>query len=395
MGFSFSSIGKGLKKLWKGVENVGHKVGIDKDHLQSAIPAVTSLFNPELGKWVGAAMNGMDGVKSALIGEAIGGLANSSGLINLKNSNTIPQFTDTLKNVFTNPTKLLENIIISGGDVKKGLLYSLLQQNPTLSKYSNLITGALKDVTGIDLSKFGLKDAASMYALVKYLKDSPPEPPEVTYQQMTPEVIDKLYNNYSDIMDERNKVALQNVRDQFNARGLYRSGMELAQERKTQEDTNRALANYKANLEQQALQYNNELARQKYMNDLERYNIQAKLDADKKNALVNLISGNSGSGVLSGLFPQQGNENLISTIGSILNPQTDTQITNPTDTTGIEPSINVDNDFINNTQDWLNNNETGSNINIPDINLSDNLNNNLSPLRQNLLNRYKIYRKRY
>ncbi len=372
-----------IKNLWKGVEDLGHKMGIDKDHWKSVVPTAVTLLtgNPTYGRITGGLMDGMDGVKNALVGEAITGLAGSSGLIDLKNSNSIPGFKETMGNVFKDPTKLLQNIILNGGDVKKGFLTSLLQTNPTLNKYSSLITGALGDITGIDLSKFGLKDATSLYAMVKYLKDSPPEPPEVTYQHMTPEVVDNLYNNYSDIMDEKNKVALQNVRDQFNARGMYRSGMELAQERKTQEDTNRALANYKANLDQQALQYNNELARQKYSDDLKNYDIQAKLDADKKDALLNLInSGTAEGGYLSNLLNKPGNENLQSQLPTILSSG--------------EPSINVDNRWV----DDVTNDINGTIPSTPDINLNDQINtnqdnyiddltfnSNLSPLRQNMV----------
>lgn len=358
--------------LFKSLKNIAHKIGLTKKNLQKVTPIISAI-NPVAGIVAGAATGGMEGAKNAILGTVMGNLASGGGIKNLFNfaaKHNIPSLTQALKNTFKDTRHLLTNTMLSGGDVKKGLLLTLAQQYPGLSQYSNAISGILGNIPGLDLSKFGIQDMAGLYSMVKYITSKPPEPPQApAFESMTPDKINDIVNSYEGILDRKTQETLHNIRDQYNARGMLRSGFELNQERKAQEDAARQLANYKANLNTQALEYNNQLKQNQFNNALQQYAIQAHLDEQQKQALADMATAyvNTHGGDLMSA--------LSNVLGGVIAPST-TSSTTTTVPTGATPPINP--------------NTSSDNLPpIPDINLQDQINQNQTNYQNTQLPNYQ------
>ena len=270
-------------------KNVLKKVGLTKRNLQKITPVISAI-NPVAGVAATVATGGgardiFQSVASAALGKIFSG---QTGQSIFSAQGRIPGMKEAMANILRRPERFVQNTILAGGDVKRGLIATLASQG--LGDVGGIIGNILGGAdTFIDLGKFGLSDIAGIASVVNYIKEKPPEPPSApTFRSLDPETINKLYASYKDVIDQQTVEALDRANRLFNRRGLLRSGLLATERGKIESEAARGLARYKTNLEAQAIKEQQQLAQQQFQNLLKINALERESQARKQEALGEL-----------------------------------------------------------------------------------------------------------
>jgi len=278
-------------------KKVLQEIGLTKKNIASATPFIAAI-NPVVGGIAGVLThdNPLEGLTSALTGAALSSVVTGTPLLSA--GGKLPGLQKAITTMFKQPNSLVKNTVLTGGNVSAAIVKTLAsgeagEEGQNLLRDPNIVSALLGGIGGngigggqIDLGQYGLNDAIGFYSIIEYLKSKPPTPPSpATYQFMDQEAIDRMFTSYSDILDDELAESLIQARENYGARGLYRSGLLGEQEMKLRENAAKQKAMYKAQLLDEQMKYNNTLKQQAYNDYMRNYEVLAGLDAQKMESL--------------------------------------------------------------------------------------------------------------